>query len=1033
MLKISLAKVGLIIIIVIYLGLTQFYNAAIPFSKGPDELTHYLYALFIGEHGRLPITTAERAETSTRAYLPPLYHLPVGLLMALTRRSYPPPAEVSPPPALYPTLKTVWESPTRQLIDIVLPRATLIRTEDERLPFRGEYLAWAVGRWVSTILSAGTIILTFWIGHLIWPQRPGLALLAAALVAFNPMFLFISAVLNDDNMVGLTMAGYLLLLVWFLQGKDGTWLYLSMGLLIGLAVTTKYNTGLAALSTAFVMALVRRRRDWHWRDWARRVGLVWLAVILGSAWWLVWNEIYFNEVAEYGLIAGALKPFVPDVDPTANRLVSFFSNSLADPGLPQGGNGTFWDWLRRTFETTWSITVFGVKPYAGYWLLISVLAGLTVATVAGLWFFFRQNNSSRRLWVAAFLLHFVVVLPLPLIRFFMTHRINDTAQGRHLFYPAAPAIVILLLTGWDYWLRPAYKKWAGLSGAGLLLLWAMFHGWYLWRAYPPPLPVRTSPGPQMVTTQTTQLDFGQVMRLCGYQLQTIEQNSVLQLDLIWHSLSQAYEDYQTEITLVDRRQRPQLRWISQPVQGRFPVRAWQPGDTIRDTLYLPLAGLMPGEYEVQLRLLGWDRPLPSTQGEVVSLGSLTLESTPAADGVTLWQQNHAITEPPARLFASAGASNRPTYRYRATIPVTAPPGTAVTLVGPDDQARPPVSDLGTLRTFLVDYDWPSGNYRLQLDGQLQDLTVRIENFDTRPDSWNFTLPEMMVSTQANFAGQIELLGYDLPLRRVEAGQGIPLVLYWRGLARMREDYTISVQLLDAEQQRRGGYDRFPRETYNTYLWVPGEIVDDGFAVPVDSTAPDGVYTIRIGLYHRQDGEITELPLVQDGQPLAGKSVVIGPIKVGGPPPAAILSTQELATDPPQSPSLASSNNLGQPPLISLRGYDLVRQETSLQIRLYWESLAETPVDWSIFVHLRDSSGQTITQKDGPAGSGRYPSSLWEPGEIISDEILLPLPAELPRGQYHLVVGLYDLATGRRLPVPEAANDEMLLTSLELPQ
>lgn len=147
----------------------------------------------------------------------------------------------------------------------------------------------------------------------------------------------------------------------------------------------------------------------------------------------------------------------------------------------------------------------------------------------------------------------------------------------------------------------------------------------------------------------------------------------------------------------------------------------------------------------------------------------------------------------------------------------------------------------------------------------------------------------------------------------------------------------------------------------------------------------------------------------------------------------ILSTQELVADPPQSPAAASSNSFGQPPLVLLHGYDLVRQEAALQIRLYWESLAETSVDWSIFVHLRDSSGGTIAQKDGPAGSGRYPSSLWEPGEIISDEILLPLPVELPRGQYHLVVGLYDLATGQRLPVRDAANDEMMLTSLELPQ
>jgi hypothetical protein len=475
----------------------------------------------------------------------------------------------------------------------------------------------------------------------------------------------------------------------------------------------------------------------------------------------------------------------------------------------------------------------------------------------------------QKTWIIAFLLHFLIVLPLPLFRFFLTHRINDSAQGRHILYPAAPVVIVLLITGWDYWLKPVYKKWVGILGVGLLLPWAMFHGWYLWSAYPLPLPVRTTPGPQMQLEQSTRINFGDMLLLTGYQTELASDGSVLQIDLLWQSLTQAWEDYRTEITLVDSHGRPQLRWVNHPADGRFPVRAWQPGDTVRDTLHLPLAGLAPADYEVQLRLLGWAEPFPSTLGEILPLTTITLDSASPLVEATLWQQGkvvdqeratYSFADSPVRPVASLPAGPftvlpRPaTYRYRSTIPVTVPWPAEVSLIGPDSQPRSPVADLGHLRSFVVAHDWPSGDYWLQIDGVDSTLGLQVENFDTGPRRWNFTPPAMMYAIQANFANKIALLGYDLPTRRVQAGGGVPLILYWQGLGQMREDYTIFVQLLDANLKRRGGYDRFPRENYNTYLWVPGEVVDDGFAVPVNADAPDGVYSIRIGLYRQENGQ-----------------------------------------------------------------------------------------------------------------------------------------------------------------------------------
>jgi hypothetical protein len=54
--------------------------------------------------------------------------------------------------------------------------------------------------------------------------------------------------------------------------------------------------------------------------------------------------------------------------------------------------------------------------------------------------------------------------------------------------------------------------------------------------------------------------------------------------------------------------------------------------------------------------------------------------------------------------------------------------------------------------------------------------------------------------------------------------------------------------------------------------------------------------------------------------------------------------------------------------------------------------------------------------------------LWSAGEIIVDEIILPLDDVLP-GQYTPVVGLYEFATGTRLAVPGNPANEVALEAL----
>jgi hypothetical protein len=160
-------------------------------------------------------------------------------------------------------------------------------------------------------------------------------------------------------------------------------------------------------------------------------------------------------------------------------------------------------------------------------------------------------------------------------------------------------------------------------------------------------------------------------------------------------------------------------------------------------------------------------------------------------------------------------------------------------------------------------------------------------------------------------------------------------------------------------------------------------------------------------------------LVANGQKSAEIGLVIGPVLIGR--AANVISRGQL------NPQSILSIKFGRPPVILLHGYNLQQDETGITVTLYWECLAQTPTNWTIFAHLRNQAGEIVSQKDGPAGSGYYPPTFWRPGEFIVDKLAVPLPQPSAR-TYNLFVGLYDPVTQARLAVPEEPANEVILAS-----
>lgn len=981
---------GLGALLLFYLILALAFTTRIPLSKAPDEYVHYLYSRFLAEHGRPPINAPERRQAGYKADQPPLYHTLVALATSAI--------DVSEPPAF----KFTWEPAERQLIDIVLPRAILVRTEDETWPYKGVFLAWFAGRWLSVALSAATVAITYFIALELFPGQTGLALSAAAALAFVPRYIFTGAVLSDDNLTGLLLA----LFLWAVaravkqpQQCGPGWFAAAIGLPLGLALTTKYSVLLVPLELTLIVIWLTRRQPTPWRFGLTRLlaaGLVTAAV--AGLWFgfILWN---FNQVRELGPLLGLVNPIVAgDTSDETSALISGLitgDSELVAEATPGPTEGNLFDWARAFFEGFWDVPVFGAdRVYPVAWTL---LPALVLCGLAGWGWQRRWRQHDSRLWLGLLLLHVVTFFPIPLLRFALTGQIHDTAQARHVLFPAAPALAILLVAGWVAAFPQKWRPAMAAVPACLALLLAGLHLYYFSFAFPPPLPVRSDFSLAGAPDTPLPVAFDDSLRLRGFDWQ-VAGNQTLQLTLYWYAAAAPAVDYQTEINLRDAAGNIRLRWLSQPAGGRFPTRAWQAGDSVRDTLHIPLAGLPGGAYQVELRLLNWQgQPLRAGAGSSVLLMQVNL-APPPAQSVTLWQSGRPVAQA--------------TFRYRATIPLTLPANAEAVLVGPGAQIFAPVTE-GGLRLFTVDHTWPSGEYWVRVDGADTGLRLRVENFE-----WDFTPPEMSHIVNANFNDDLLLLGYDLPLRRVQPGDGLPLVLYWQSLRRIPKSYIIFDRLLDTSQQSWGGYDRLPKETYPTHLWVPGEVVADGFALPVDPAAPDGIYHIVVGLYDQADPAAQSLPLVRNGAPVGETSVRLGPVKVGGPPPEVAVNQSDADHE--------MRVDFGG--VIRLLGYSLSRTGGALQVNLYWQSLAPTSEDVTTFAHLLDESNKIVAQADWPPGNGQYPTSLWDTGEIIANRIDIPL-AEAPAGPYRLIIGLYNPVTGRRLPTGDGA-DSLLLQAIE---
>jgi 4-amino-4-deoxy-L-arabinose transferase-like glycosyltransferase len=170
-----------------------------------------------------------------------------------------------------------------------------LRSTAQTFPYQGQGLALQLARLASVAMGAVTIFFIIKTGWLVFPKQPEIGLLAGALAAFTPQFLFISGAINNDNMLILATTGACWQLVKVLKQPQQWQQWVAVGLWLAIAILSKLTGVAVGLTAVFALLLCALTA----RSWTLlRQGVAGLAgpPLLLSSWWFVRNQLLYGDL-----------------------------------------------------------------------------------------------------------------------------------------------------------------------------------------------------------------------------------------------------------------------------------------------------------------------------------------------------------------------------------------------------------------------------------------------------------------------------------------------------------------------------------------------------------------------------------------------------------------------------------------------------------------------------------------------------------------------------------------------------------------
>jgi 4-amino-4-deoxy-L-arabinose transferase-like glycosyltransferase len=553
----------------IYLLLTVFvvvcvlYSVVVPPFEASDELWHFPMAQYIADHWSLPVQDPEnvgpwRQEGSQ----PPLYYLVGAVATAWIDTS-----DVDLVRHLNPHADNGIATPDGN-INLITHHP-----EAESFPWQGTTLAVHLIRLLSVLMGAATVYLTYRLALELAPRRLDLALGAAAINAFTPMFIFISAAVNNDNLVILLSSLTLLLMVRIVKianhaargASDLSQItslesrlrfYVSrftlLGLVVGSALLTKESAGGLIFLTILTVAYVA------WREHSFKLILIGGLLTGGSTllvagWWYWRNwQLYGDPLGQNVFIEILGQRDVPaDLAQLWRERISFIRGYWGNFG---GLNVLMPEWVYTLFNVFLVVAAIGLLlPLLGRgWSLIRVrLDSRDTASQR-----YQPGDPRDRRFVPWLL---VLLWPALVVILWITWATTTWSSQGRLVFSAISVWSFLLALGWHNLTRIPPRRLRSLAffTVPLIMLAISLLAPFAWirPAYARPTPLADQ-GVPAIAQEVDAIFFhpsGGQLKLLGYDapVQAAYPGEQVPVTLFWEAIAPFNQDFSIFLHLVD--------------------------------------------------------------------------------------------------------------------------------------------------------------------------------------------------------------------------------------------------------------------------------------------------------------------------------------------------------------------------------------------------------------------------------------------------------------------------------------------------
>ena len=627
----------LILILLSFAILASAYSVCVPIFEASDELWHYPMVEVIARSGTLPIQPVEEGASSgpwrQEGSQPPLYYA-IGAALTFWIDT----SDMDRVRHLNPHVAAGEATPDRNNPNLVVHNPTL-----ERFPWRGTVLAVHIVRLASVLMGTWAVYLTWALVRELRPDPPWLALAAAAVHAFTPMALFISASVNNDALIVPLCSLALLLMVRRAKvagaaaAPPASRAYLAMGMVLGLGVLTKAS----ALALLPLLAATIAWEAWQWRQgqtWAttllgalRNLVLSLLPVAVLSGWWFARNLRLYGDLMGFRAFYAVLGTRAVPAD-LAQLWAERFAFAAGYWGNFGGLNVPLPQLLYHLLNSIAIVAILGLALAFSRW-------ALGMGTPA--------RPSLRPLWpfgwdalTAARALAWVWPVGV-IVSWSRWATITWSSQGR-LIFSALPMLSFGLVLGWTVLFPPRAQRWRATPSAvivGLLLALSLLAlpVWIL-PAYRPPSTIAAG-----MRDEPAQVRFGDTLRLENFSAESdsVQPGGLVTLKLTWTALAPTMTDHSIFIHILGQGERIVAQRDTFPGRGLVSTTWLTPGATWTETyrLRIPRVAYAPDNLAFELGLTetatGGRADLWSSAGsqigKTVRFGALEL--APIAEGM----------------------------------------------------------------------------------------------------------------------------------------------------------------------------------------------------------------------------------------------------------------------------------------------------------------------------------------------------------------------------------------------------------------